>query len=222
MGGGVVDNAANAVAEALLSKAVEIGGGEEGVGGLMKLPWPGLEVYIPPVPADVKTENVYLAGPLDECTLCGTSSSSSSSTHPPTHPPTHPLNVYLAGPLDECTLCGRYALFLLPLSSPLPTQPSHPPTHTHPPNPPTHLIHLLHTEVKPGLTAENFDGLGVGSCTIQESCEGLMGVDGGFKTGGKEEKMWNPPKGMGLANSSIALLEIKAFYTPSSSSSRIR
>ena len=103
---------------------------------LAKLPWPGMEVVIPQIPADVKTNNVYLAGPLDECSLC---------------------------------------------------------------------------DVKPGRTSENFDGVGLAGCAVADTCEGDLLQRKGPSLA---EQMWNPPKGMGLANTSIAILEIQTRYTP--------
>jgi len=113
--------------------------GQGGIDGEMpfaKLPWPGMEVVIPQVPNDVKTKNVYLAGPLDECSLC---------------------------------------------------------------------------DVKPGRTSENFDGVGLAGCTIADTCEGNLLQSQGPNLA---EQMWNPPKDMGLANTSIAVLEVQTRYTP--------
>jgi len=129
------EETAKAAAEVMMGGSE---GGSEGELPLVKLPWPGMDVVIPQVPADVKTNHVYLAGPLDECSLC---------------------------------------------------------------------------DVKPGRTSENFDGAGLAGCSVADTCEGGFLKEKGSSLA---EQMWNPPKGLGLANTSVAILEIQTRYTPSS------
>lgn len=115
--------------------------------GMLRMPVLG-EVYIPPIPQDVRTDNVYLAGALDECSLC---------------------------------------------------------------------------DIHPGRTFDNVDGPGAAACAIADSCDSVLGADGSLFPGStKAEQMWNPPAGNDQANSSIAVIELQAWYTPTSpSASRI-
>ena len=113
---------------------------------MMELPWPGMGVMIPKVPADVPNSDIYIAGPLDECEICG---------------------------------------------------------------------------ILPGLSTDHLAGEGLASCAVSDTCK--ASTDSTKTSGGskKEEVMWNPPSGAGLANTSIAILEFTTTYTPTSTISRI-
>lgn len=78
-----------------------------------------------------------------------------------------------------------------------------------------------------GLTADNVGGNGVTSCNIRETCEDdyLKGEAdaSSFSSSPQDEDglMWNPPRGAGLANSSVGILALAATYTPKSAAGKV-
>jgi len=102
-----------------------------------------MNVEIPQAPAVRTTDNVFIAGPLDSCSLCDVS------------PGAFVICTYIYIFVCVCVYTWTENIRPRPINPP-PSIGSYPIT---------------------GLTGSNFDGAGLGSCTVAEDCDTLNAAE---------------------------------------------